>query len=69
MGSRPMSLRKETPNDRRWRWWKLGPLGWLWTCHTCRLEATYPAATLVDGYSEALEHLEEEHLAVTSGGH
>lgn len=61
-GSRPLGLRKETGNDRRWRRFCSGPLGWLWTCHICRLEATWPMDTLVSGYADALEHLEDEHL-------
>jgi len=66
-GSRPMSLRKETWRDRRWRWWFSGPYGWLWTCHICRLEASYPAVTLTAGYGDALDHLDDEHLAVSAG--
>lgn len=66
MGGRPMSLRKETRQDRRWRWFQVGPLGWLWRCYVCNLEATYSAATLVDGYTAALEHLEDEHLGMES---
>lgn len=62
-GSRPMSLRKETWRDRCWRWSQSGPLGWLWRCYICDLEATYPKPTLVDGYTDALEHLADEHLA------
>lgn len=62
-GSRPMSLRKETGADRQWRRYFPGPLGWLWTCRICRLEATWPMDTLADGYAEALDHLEDEHLS------
>lgn len=64
MSGRPMSLRKETWRDRRWRWFQDGPHGWLWRCWICNLEATYSAETLENGYSAALEHLDDEHLGV-----
>lgn len=63
MAGRPIHLRKETLSDRRWRWFQKGPLGWLWRCHVCNLEATSSAATLPAGYADALGHLEDEHLA------
>ena len=62
LGCRPIHLRKETERDRRWRRFQSGPLGWLWRCYVCNLEATYSAATLPGGYADALEHLEDEHL-------
>lgn len=66
MNSRPMSLRKETWRDRRWRPTQTGPHGWLWRCHICNLEATHPAGTLADGYAQAVEHLDVEHLTTAA---
>lgn len=51
-------------------WWQLTTSGrrvevgkrWLWLCRICRLECTYPNATLPEAYSAALGHLSEEHL-------
>jgi hypothetical protein len=65
-GSRPIGIRKETRNDRRWRWHQTGPLGWLWRCRVCNLEATCSSATLPDTYTAALDHLGDEHLATAA---
>jgi hypothetical protein len=57
-----MGIRKALPNP--WRYDPAKP--WVWCCRSCRLEATYPAATLPEAYADALEHLEDEHVAVAS---
>lgn len=69
MSSRPILLRKETRHDRRWRQSQTGPHGWLWRCHICNLEATYSAGTLEAGYTAALAHLEDEHLAIPAAAY
>lgn len=58
MGDRPMGIRKARYNP--WRYDATKP--WVWECRICRLECTYPAATLAGVYANAVEHLEEEHL-------
>lgn len=37
---------------------------WRWICHVCNLECNPPMATQPEAYTAALEHLEDEHLAL-----
>ena len=63
MTGRPMKAYKATPHQP-WR-----PAGWdktkrwSWICRICHLGTTYPKATLPESYTDALEHLTDEHLS------
>lgn len=63
-GSRPLSVYKQTVHQP-WR-----PAGWdkskrwTWICNLCRCGTGYAWATLPESYADALDHLEDEHLAV-----
>lgn len=67
MSSRPIRIWK-TPYQRAQHLDRTTFLGfdtirrWRWRCYICRLECTYPAATLAGIYDAALEHLKAEHL-------